>query len=214
MDCGSTVPLALMKSREIESVTDISLTHPHSDHIGGLEAFAFMMYFGFKRRAENRPKLHLPSSEFGSRLWNESLKGGMGRIQDDQSNPLEAELETYFELSISRTINIDGFPEIEYVPTPHVPLMENYGIRFGSMLHYSGDTVEVPVSEAAMILQDCQFFETSSDVHVSYRRLSEKLSQEMKAKTWLVHLGGGFEKIDPVADGFAGFVMPGQSFEL
>ena len=39
VDCGFTVPGRLMELNEIESVTDVLITHLHADHIGGLEHF-------------------------------------------------------------------------------------------------------------------------------------------------------------------------------
>ena len=73
----------------------------------------------------------------------------------------------------------------------------------------------MPPSDQKIIFQDCQFFESGQgDVHISYDKLKKELSPEVKAKTYLVHLGGGYDKRDPKADGFAGFVMPKDKFDI
>ena len=65
-----------------------------------------------------------------------------------------------------------------------------------------------------MIFQDCQFYETKSDVHISYDRLKRELSPEVRAKTYLVHLSYGWKEKNPKADGFAGIVNPKHKFDM
>jgi len=214
VDCGTTVTLELVKSGQIKEVTDVALTHLHADHIGGLEGLSFMNYFALKRRDDKRPNLYLATDEFAQKLWENSLRGGMEKIQSDENDPLDATLETYFKINVGKEIKIPGLPTATLFPTLHVQNMENYGVRFENGIFYSGDTVELPPSDPKLIFQDCQFYETMSDVHISYDKLKKELGLETRAKIHLVHLGGGWDKKDAPADGFAGFVKPRDKFEF
>ena len=214
VDCGSTVPLALIKEGILKDITDVLVTHAHADHIGGLEALGFMNYFGYKNRDDKRPSLYVGSDELAQALWNYSLKGGMEKIQDDNNYPMRANLETYFKIHSGKEIIIPGLPKINLHETLHVHGMENYGLNIEGGIFYSGDTVLLPPSRPKVIFQDCQFFETPSDVHISYQKLKKEVSREVKRKMYLVHLGNGYDKNDCRADGFVGFVLPGDTFNF
>jgi len=212
VDCGSTVPLELIKSKEIGDVTDIVITHLHADHIGGLEGLGFMNYFALNRRGDNRPNLYLASKRMAYDLWNHALKAGMIHSEGEGGEYMKADLESYFNVHIGKRFSIPGLIDAELFETPHVPHLECYGIYIDSDIFYSGDTTQMPETDAQFIFQDCQFFDGGA--HISYDRLNRKMSSEMKARTHLVHLGMGYESKNPVADGFAGFVKPGDKFVL
>ncbi|MEK6914221.1 MAG: MBL fold metallo-hydrolase [Nanoarchaeota archaeon] len=214
VDVGYTVPFKLMESDRLKDVSDIVITHTHADHIGGIEAVAFMNYFCYKLRGKYRINLYLASNEFAHNLWEHSLSGGLGKLQSENNKPFNATLDDYFEVKIGKEIEIPGIPKLFLFPTLHVLGMENYGLRFDNGVFYSGDSVELPSYDSRIIFQDCQFFETNSDVHMPYDKLKRELPKEVKEKTYLVHLGNGWDKKDVKKDGFAGFVMPGQIFEF
>ena len=52
------------------------------------------------------------------------------------------------------------------------------------------------------------------EVHTAYETLRDKLPADVRAKTWLVHLGNGYDKVNAGMDGFAGIVKQGQEFEV
>jgi mRNA degradation ribonuclease J1/J2 len=212
VDCGFSVPVELIKKGKLKEITDVVITHTHSDHIGGLEGLAFMNYFAFNRREENRPNLYLPSEEFAKNLWENSLKGGLEKIQDDNNKPVTAKLDTYFKVKITKDIEIPNMPAAHLFSAPHVQDMENYGVKLDNGIFYSGDSLNLPPTNEKIIFQDCQFYETKTDVHIVYSRLKKDLSAEVKAKTYLVHLSGGYDKINAQEDGFAGLVKPGDRF--
>jgi ribonuclease BN (tRNA processing enzyme) len=214
VDCGGTVPIELIKSGQIGDVTDILITHIHADHVGGLEGLGFMNYFGLRRTGDARPHLYVASADLAHSLWSNTLSGGMIHGADSEGNYKAMILEDYFKVHIGPRIQIEGLPDIHLIATPHVPHMENYGVMIGDDVYYSGDTTALPPRQPRLIFQDCQFFEGKGDVHISYDRLKKELPSETKEKTYLVHIGGGWEKRDRTIDGFAGFVKPRDKFTL
>lgn len=212
VDCGATVPQKLISSGRIGDITDVIITHPHGDHFHGLEGLGFFNHFVFSNK--DKPNLYVASDKLANQL-RRALDVSMGTILDNHGNECKMTLDDYFNIHVTSNVEIPGLPRVQLFPTKHVGSMENYGVRVGERIFYSGDTVELPPSDPEIIFQDCQFFDGGAgDVHTTYRRLREGLSPEVKAKTYLVHLGSGGEDNDPIADGFAGFVNPGDKFEI
>ena len=65
---------------------------------------------------------------------------------------------------------------------------------------------------ATAIFQDCETSSYKSGVHAHYTEL-QTLPAEIRSRMWLYHYQDG-PLPDATADGFAGFVKPGQSFEF
>lgn len=215
VDCGFTVPESLFELGIMDRVTDVLITHMHADHIGGLETLGFYNYFTRGKRDENRPNLYLASDLLAHVLWEHGLKAGMGVHHDEKREAVHANLESYFKVRTGTRVSIPGLPGIEFFETPHVTEMENYGVRFDNGVYYSGDTIDLPPADPQLIFQDCSFGQSDgSEVHIAYARLKDELAPEVKAKTHLVHLTDGYQKHDPKEDGFAGYVLPDQIFEV
>lgn len=215
VDCGFTVPAALRRFGLIDEITDILITHQHSDHVGGLETFGFYRYFLSGNTTSQKVRLHVASGEMARALWDNTLSGGMGRMQDDQGVAMRADMATYFEVNTGTRVALEGLPEISFVPRRHVAGMENYGLYIGDQVYVSGDTIDLPPTDVPLIFQDCQFFPPDpGEVHMPYERLFRDLPVDARKKTYLVHLPDNFRDTDVCADGFAGFVHPGQIFEI
>ena len=230
VDCGFTVPEALKKYDLLDKIEAVIITHIHSDHVGGLEMLGFYNYFVRKERIELTapPKLLKP-------LWKNCLKGGMRHIQNQHGAPLKATLSTYFDAATSRGHALGKSVVQEYLvfrfnTTPHVPEKESYCLSIedssrtrqaknGHLVYYSSDTSSVNVEEIkdhALTFHDCQLFHTGKgDVHTSYKRLLKEVPDELKNRVWLVHYGDADQAAALKKDcPFAGFVKPGQEFNI
>lgn len=215
VDCGFTVPAALHEAGMLPLVTDVLITHLHSDHIGGLETFGFERYHVCRHRGKQRPVLHVPTDAMAHELWEHSLRAGMQHCGNDTNPSFIATLEEYFDVRTGPSLHIDGLPGAELLPAKHIPNMENYCVRFDNGVYYSGDSCDLPPFDADLIFQDVHFNRSFPDeVHTAYETLRDNLPADVRAKTWLVHLGNGYDKVSPEKDGFAGFVQQHQEFDI
>ncbi len=215
VDCGYTVPARLHALGLLDKVTDIIITHLHADHVGGLETLGSLLYYALRKRGERAPTLHLATEDLARELWEHSLRAGLINGSDDANQPIDASLTTYFQVSTGPVVRIDGLPTATFLPTNHIPRMANYSLRFDNGVYYSADSRDMPPFDADIIFQDVHFQPPFDDeVHASYIRLRDEMPPAVRKKTWLVHLGNGYEKFSPEKDGFAGFIRQDQEFHV
>jgi len=215
IDCGFTVPAAVQAAGVLPLVTDVIITHLHADHIGGLETFAFAHYHLHGHRGAKRPVLHVPSDDMAHDLWEHSLSAGMRYGGNDDNPSFLATLDEYFDVRTGVNVAVHGLPAATLRPTKHVPEMENYCVQFDNGVYYSGDSSDLPPVDAKLIFQDVHFNHAFPDeVHAAYETLRDKLPADARARTWLVHLGNGWDRVAAKEDGFAGLVQTGQVFEV
>jgi len=226
LDCGNYATIAMQDmgihgDNFADEIDAIYISHVHADHIGGLEEIAFCTFFN-----PNAPKIKLFCvSSLMHRLWDDSLKGGMGSYEGKVMH-----LTDYFECQpISTNIGFswDGL-QFQTVQTVH--FMNGFEIvpSFGLLMRRIGkdnptvfittDTQFCPnqihkfYDLATDVFHDCETAPFKSGVHAHYTDL-ESLSDSTRAKMWLYHYQPDPPQ-SPEEDGFQGFVQKGQVFEF
>jgi ribonuclease BN (tRNA processing enzyme) len=220
IDCGTDARRALhalgLSHRDI---TDVYVSHLHADHAGGLEWLAFARKFDENHLS--KPVLYL-CEQLAFPLWEHTLSGGLTSLSDER-----ASLSAYFQVHSvgeSQSFTWSGI-EFTLVESSHIESpfahMPSYGLFFavnGCRIFLTTDAQFQPVhslpyyERADLIFQDCETVATASGVHAHYRQLIT-LDPAIKAKMWLYHYNSG-PLPDAAADGFRGFVRPGQEFFL
>ena len=219
IDCGTDIRLSLHAAGFSSlDITDIYISHQHSDHVGGLEYIAFSTLFDPRC---TKPNLYL-SKDVATDLWDRTLSGGLRYVHGDI-----ATLDTFFaehrighegyftwqgiQFNLIRVIHVDsGFS-----------LMPSYGLFFtleGVKIFISTDTrlfyaENSDIYEKAdIIFHDCETSNHATPVHAHYQQLS-KLPEKIKNKMWLYGYQPGHLP-DAIQDGFCGFVECRQVFEF
>jgi hydroxyacylglutathione hydrolase len=193
IDCGVTAPRALHKlGVPFDQIDGVFISHLHADHFGGLEEFAFQMYYVYKKR----PVLWIPSVLRGP-VWENTLKGGM-------DNPAEniSTLDGYFdvrELHVGSIHTIHPGFTLEIMPTVHIPGKPSFSLYINQSLYYSADSMFDAERLLALykdrglktIMHDCQL----SGQGLIHATLDELLTlpEELQAITKLMHYGDSKE---------------------
>jgi ribonuclease BN (tRNA processing enzyme) len=219
IDCGSDARHSLRNLGYMPNDFDaVYVSHLHSDHIGGLEWMALANYFVFDG---HRTKL-FAAHELLDPLWEHCLRGGL-----ETSDHGNSQLSSYFDVVPLFAEN--GFDwkglHMDVVPVAHIVTDENTMFSYGLFGHgkkqsfflttdaiFNPDAHMPLYRKADVIFQDCELGPRHSGVHAHYNELVT-LPDEIKAKMWLYHYQA-YDKPDAVADGFCGFIQPGQSFDL
>lgn len=231
VDCGNLCLFALetlynTKSTEIQN---LFITHPHADHIGGIEE----LIFTHKYISHSKVNIFI-SDFFKKKLWNESLKGG---CQFSESGKMF--FEDYFNQIKPKKICTNPFDifefncgniNIKFFRTLHVTSIPgslkksqlSYGIIIDNRILFTGDT-QFNLSQLDYILEeypdietifhDCDISNYVTSVHASYNQL-KSLSKDVKSKTYLCHYNQNKETVDCKADGFAGFAESGVYYDF
>lgn len=219
IDCGTDIRLSLIEQgftyRHIHSAY---VSHLHADHIGGLEWLAFTTKFD-----PHCHKTTLYAAEGVLKdLWNKSLKGGLSTLEG-----INADITSYFGVV---SVEPNGYftwedANFHLVQTMHAisgyTIMPSYGLLIlykGKTIFITTDTQFTPsyfnviYQKADLIFHDCETSSVKSGVHAHYSELLI-LDEHIKKKMWLYHYNAG-PLPDAIEDGFAGFVIKGQAFDL
>ena len=223
IDCGTLCPYALEKNYglELKNIDNLLLTHPHADHIGGVEELALVDRYVKKQKCNL-----VITDEFKQLLWNESLKGGL-KVNEEGSLTLddyfvqikpEQILTEPFEMYEANVGSIN----VKLFRTKHVTCSDpevfqiSYGLMIDDRVLYPCDTQFNPQQidylvhnfPVKVIFHDCDISGYSEGVHASYAQL-KTLPDEIRAMTYLCHYNGRAEEINPQNDGFKKFARPG-----
>lgn len=184
MDCGMTAPLSLHQlGYKFSDIDALLISHIHSDHIGGIEEFAFQMKYVFKKKA----KLFVPSP-IARTLWEESLSGG---LKTDEFPTLDGYFDVHLiEVGEPREL-IPGIT-VEPILTSHIPNKPSYSYFINGHFFYSADMKFNPElleqlykRGCTTIFHDCQFVPPGL-VHTTLEEL-QSLPQYLQEMIWLMH---------------------------
>lgn len=219
IDCGTDIRFSLYEAGfSYLDITDIYISHLHSDHVGGLEHIGLSKKFSPRC---NKPNLYL-SQDIASQLWDMTLSGGMSIIERDISN-----LNTFFEVHKIKYNGQFTWEDIRFnlVKVIHVDngysIMPTYGLFFeiaGTKVFLTADTkfcldvTEEYYQQADILFQDCETTRVPTPVHAHYEQLLT-LPKQIRNKMWLYGYQPG-PLPDAEKDGFRGFVKRGQTFEF
>lgn len=227
IDCGSDIRHSLRASGfEWSDIDSVYVSHLHDDHAGGLEALAFASMYGVKRR----PNLICHES-LVSPLWVNKL--AISLMTDTQKTRT---LKDYFKVkAVQKTFTWSDI-KFKIVPAVHVVNHDlGHMYSFGLFINVKGYkayiTTDLSYSDykisssdwdfeshwrnyknADIIFHECETYSSPSQKHAHYDFLNE-FPKDIKKKMWLYHYTD-ISDYDAVADGFAGFVEPGNAFSL
>jgi ribonuclease BN (tRNA processing enzyme) len=218
IDCGTDIKHSLNEQNIQSSDIDaVYISHLHSDHTGGLEWLGFSSLF---MKNKKKPKLYVDSL-LEKTLWDNVLSGGMSSIEEEK-----ASLATYFDV---QKIVHDGFVwegyKFELISVVHSMHNHRQLPCFGLIIHgdkkkvfLSTDTRFTPknlittYNNVDLIFHDCETIADPSMQHATYNDL-KTLSPNIKAKMWLYDYND-INEFNATQDGFLGFVIQGQKFDI
>lgn len=218
IDCGGDARRSLhARGLNHQDITNVYISHLHADHAGGLEWLAFSRKFD--KNCATKPKLYL-HEDLVLPLWNHTLAGGLTSLSDEPSS-----LQAYFEVNSipeGQIFNWQGIP-FQIIKNKHIHShfaeMPSYGLFFPlnnqwilltTDAQFQLDHFKSYYQKADIIFHDCETSSKRSGVHAHYQDL-KTLDPNIKAKMWLYHYNCN-ELPNAKADGFLGFVQPGQRF--
>ena len=219
LDCGSDIRFSLYRAGYSHlDITDIYISHLHSDHVGGLE------YVGFSTKFDprcDRPNIYIHES-LKDDIWQKTLAGGMRFMEESVVN-----INSFFRLFPIATDRSFSWNDIEFqlIKVIHINnsknIMPSHGLFFALERHkifLTTDTqfclleLEPYYRAADIIYQDCETALTPTKVHAHYQQLKQ-LPTAIKQKMWLYGYQPG-ELPPAIEDGFQGFVKCGQTFSF
>jgi mRNA degradation ribonuclease J1/J2 len=219
IDCGESTRLALVDRKAHEKILGVFITHIHGDHVYGLEMLGFYYHFALKKKLS----LILPSESIKKGLWD-VLSPSMKDIQNDEGEPITAEMEDYFDVQIQTTIKIFDDVELKFIEADHVVNKECYGLEISTYENnylYTSDQrsprkeLQEDFSKYKYIWHDCQLYDAGKGgVHAFIDDLKEASS--VGQSLFLMHYNRNPTKQDEV-NAFSwcgGFVKRGQVFEI
>lgn len=203
IDCGYQVPQALaFEGIDFKEIDDIYISHLHSDHVGGLEYFAFQRYdwINKPRTAPDTAANIIANKHLMKDLWEKSLRGGLESMEGFVSD-----INTFFhtqEIEPNQPFMWQGW-QVDLVQQIHIMsgsvIMPSFGMIFTKeghetvyfvtdSQHCSPRQIEDFYKQADIIFQDSEFvgidaskpegedghsrYKFGSGVHANYAQLA------------------------------------------
>jgi len=199
LDCGELTFDRILKLNLLSDVNEvhIAITHCHPDHIGSLGSLIFYCHFVKKIK----PTFHSADTDFVELL---KIMG----VTDEHCKFNNCAFDQFAEI---KKLNL----QLLFVINKHVKELTTFGILFanlstGKNAYYSGDSYEIPKpilyglenGELHYLYQDTCKADYDSNVHLSLRKLTELIPEELRGNVFCMHLDSGFDKNEAEGLGF------------
>ena len=199
IDCGELTFDRILKLNLLSDVNEvhIAVTHTHPDHIGSLGSLIFYCYFIKKIK----PTFHSADNDFIELL----------EIMGVTEEHCEFDNCAFDQFAEIENLNL----QLLFIPTKHVKELTSFGILILNIItrenaYYSGDSYEIPKSilyglecgELHYLYQDTCKAYYEGNVHLSLRKFTEVIPEELRGKIFIMHTDEGFDFDDAKELGF------------
>jgi len=167
VDCGTRTPMALHElGIDLNTITDVYISHAHGDHCGGLEELAFLRYdwagkpvsYDDPARTKDYAPRLICNEVLMKDLWDHTLSGGL-----DSMEGFDSTLKTFFypfKLKANQKFTWEHW-EISLVQQIHIMTGSVIKNTFGLFMEYIGrDTFgNLIVKPKLYFTTDAQYFQ-------------------------------------------------------
>jgi ribonuclease BN (tRNA processing enzyme) len=163
IDCGNRIPSALHElGIKPSAINAIYVSHPHGDHIGGLEEIALARY-NWRDKPQHYSESPKPyaiklygKDELLDTIWNHALFAGLSTIEG-----VDADLATLFEpIAIRKEEDNDSFVwngwQFDLIQQVHVMANRSFMLSYGLFMHCLTNPKE---HKKVFFTTDCQWYQ-------------------------------------------------------
>jgi len=203
LDCGELTFDRILSLNLLSDVNEVHIvvTHTHPDHIGSLGSFIFYCYFIKKIK----PTFHSADNDFIELL---EIMG----VTEDHCE--------FDNCAFDPSVMIDSLDlGLYFLENNHVKELMTFGLLLVKnpseeeheyIIYYSGDSCDIEDNildgfkegKINYLYQDTCKADYNGNVHLSLRRLTELIPEELRNKIYCMHLDSGFDRNEAEELGF------------
>lgn len=204
IDCGSTNFSRLVQFGLLKDVKKITVlqTHLHADHVGSLGDLVGYAFHVMEPKQEVKVTLLTPTA------LTADVKAILAKEGVPESQYTSVEIEGEYVAQ-----DLLGITSIKPFVVQHVPHLKCFAYLMqidGKTVYYSGDCNMVPeeiltgllAGKIDVFYQDTSKVDMDGNVHLSLRKLTELIPNELRHKVVCMHLDEGFCREEAADLGF------------
>lgn len=189
IDCGSSTFERLQRAQLLDGVDTVHvlMTHTHPDHIGSLGDLIFYGYYVMSEFA--KPSIHVYAPD--KLKVREILR--LMAVKDEQ-----------YGFHVANEGELMGM-KYESFEVNHVPELKAYAYLLqveDQTIYYSGDCNHIPSAildkfksgEINALYQDTSKLDYPGNVHLSLRKLTDLIPEDLRSKVYCMHLDNDFNR--------------------